>query len=194
MATVVVLNGTSSSGKTSIARTLQELAPRVFLSFSIDNILDSLPASVVAGIKRGEPLGRDRFLALVRAFYACVRELAGLGHDLVIDHAITSREEVEMLVDSVRGHRTLLVGLECAVEVLDARERGRGDRRPGLAAAQAGRVHQWLEYDVVIDTSASGPDQAAREILSALQSGTQQGIARTREKLYGGSRGSSAPS
>jgi chloramphenicol 3-O phosphotransferase len=39
VATIVVLNGTSSSGKTSIARAFQEAAPSLFLNFSIDSVL-----------------------------------------------------------------------------------------------------------------------------------------------------------
>ncbi len=169
MASVVVLNGTSSSGKTSIARAFQEIAPRVFLNFSIDSILYTLPPSVVKEVNRGEKTGTDiRFPELVRAFYACVRELLALGHDLVIDHAVITEAQAEMLKAAVQSHDVLLVGLDCPVDVLEARERERGDRRPGLAAAQCGRIHQWLEYDIRIDSSRMSAEEAARMIASAL--------------------------
>lgn len=164
MACVVVLNGTSSSGKTTIARALQEIAPRLFLNFSIDSILYALPPGILERLKRGEWAGDIRFLELVRAFYACVRELLALGHDLIIDHAVVTEAEAEMLKAAVEGHQVLLVGLDCPVEVLVERERSRGDRRPGLGAAQCERIHQWLEYDLRIDSGRTSAEEAARVI------------------------------
>jgi chloramphenicol 3-O phosphotransferase len=104
----------------------------------------------------------------VRGFYACVRELLALGHDLVIDHAIVTEAEAELLRAAVEGHQVLLVGLDCPVEVLAERERARGDRRPGLAAAQCERIHRWLEYDLRIDSGRVSAEEAARVIVAAL--------------------------
>ena len=165
MALIVVLNGASSSGKTSIARAFQELAmPRVFLNFSIDSILYALPESTLRRLERGDERADPR---TVRGFYACVSALAALGLDLVIDHAMTSEAEAAMLREAVASHQVLLVGLDCAAEVLTERERIRANRRPGMAAAQCERVHQWLEYDLRIDTGRVGVEEAARRIWSA---------------------------
>lgn len=169
MATIVVLNGTSSSGKTSIARAFQELAPRVFLNFSIDSILYALPVSAIERIQRGDAISDLRFPELVRAFYACVRELASLGHDLVIDHAVISQREAELLLSAVEGHKTLFVGVDCPVDVLAERERARGDRRIGMAAAQSARIHQWLQYDLRIDTAVVDAETAAQQMVDALE-------------------------
>jgi chloramphenicol 3-O phosphotransferase len=166
MARVVVLNGTSSSGKTTIARAFQELAPGRFLNISIDTILYALPPTVLERMQRGEERAGPE---LVRAFYACVKALAALGHDLVIDHAVMSQAEAELLRDAVADHETLVVGLDCPVDVLEGRERQRGDRRPGMAAAQCERIHRWLAYDVRIDTAAVSPEDAARRIVAALR-------------------------
>jgi chloramphenicol 3-O phosphotransferase len=126
-----------------------------------------------------------RYTELVQGYYACVRELAALEHDLVIDHAVTTRAQAELLVNAVQSHRTLLIGLECPVDVLTLRERERGDRRIGLAAGQCERIHQWLEYDLTIDTSRTEPQEAARQIISALASTDFGAIARTRATLFG---------
>ena len=186
MATIVVLNGTSSSGKTSIARAFQGVAPRVFLNFSIDSILYALPPHVVERLERGVEVREVQFPELVRAFYACVRELAALGHDLVIDHAVVSRAEAELLVSAVQSHQVLLVGLECPVDVLTERERMRGDRRPGMAAAQCERIHHWLEYDLVIDSSRVDAEEAARRIMEALGGIDCAALERTQAKIAAG--------
>ena len=42
---VIVLNGTSSSGKTTLARALQAVLPDPWLTFGIDTLLGALPAT-----------------------------------------------------------------------------------------------------------------------------------------------------
>jgi chloramphenicol 3-O phosphotransferase len=168
VATIVVLNGTSSAGKTAIARAFQERAGRIFLNFSIDSILSTLPLSALERIKRREDISDLRFQELVRAFFACVKTLADLGHDLVIDHAITTQAQADWMSEAVRGHQVLLVAVDCPAEVLAERERQRGDRPIGVSAAQFDRVHQWLTYDLRIDSSTASPPEAAAAILAAL--------------------------
>lgn len=169
MATVVVLNGTSSSGKTSIARAFQESAPSTFLNFSIDSILFALPESAIARLKSSTDIADLDYPRLVKAFYACVATLADLGHDLVIDHAVISQAEATMLTNALANHRVINVGLDCPLSVLEAREEQRGDRRPGLAAAQFPRIHQHLLYDLRIDTSTNSPEESAHILFETLR-------------------------
>ena len=170
MATVVVLNGTSSSGKTTIARAFQELAPGLFLNFSIDSILYALPLSARDRITSGADFSDLGIPNLVRAYYSCVRRLLELGHDLVIDNAITARYQAEALKEAVDGHRVLMVGLDCAADVLAQRERERGDRRAGMAVAQCAHIHTWLQYHLRIDSASESAGDAAARIVAALQS------------------------
>ncbi|HET7707436.1 MAG TPA: AAA family ATPase [Thermoanaerobaculia bacterium] len=183
MATVVVLNGTSSSGKTTLARAFQSVAPTVFLNFSIDNILSALPVTAIQSITSGADISNIGIPELVRAYYACVRQLLDLGYDLVIDHAITARYHVEHLVAAVDSHRVIMVGLESPAEVLVERERARADRRPGMATAQLPRIHSWLIYDLTIDTSLVSPHDGARRIAEAIEAGTCDAFERTLAKL-----------
>jgi chloramphenicol 3-O phosphotransferase len=185
MATVVVLNGTSSAGKTTMARAFQQVAPRIFLNFSIDSILTALPRNALDRITSGADISDLRFSELVRGFYACVRELLALGHDLVIDHAMTARYHVGLLLAATEGHEVLLVGLDCPPEVLRQRERERGDRRIGMAEQQRSRIHSWLEYDLFFDTSAVSAEQAAGEVVRLLDTGGGA-IERIRGKLGDG--------
>ncbi|MBW3564067.1 MAG: chloramphenicol phosphotransferase CPT family protein [Acidobacteria bacterium] len=183
MSTLVVLNGTSSSGKTTIARAFQDAAPTIYLNFSVDSILSGLPPSVLARMIGGLPVTGLRLAELIRSFYACTRELLRTGHDLVIDHAVTARYHAEELLAACEGHETLIVGIECPVPVTREREAARGDRRVGLAGQQFASIHVWLEYDLVVDTSKQSPSEAAASILAALASGGGEAIGRTRRKL-----------
>lgn len=183
MTTVVVLNGTSSSGKTSIARAFQEAAPRLYLNFSIDSILSALPPSALDRITAGADISDLNTPELVRAYYACVRQLLDLGHPLVVDNAVTTRYQAELLVAAVASHDVVLVGLNCPPEVLAERERMRGDRRKGMAVAQHSTIHLWLSYDLMIDTSQVSAEEAAREILRVVETGRGEAFGRTRDRL-----------
>lgn len=186
MSVVVVLNGTSSSGKTTVARAFQDAAPSLFLNFSIDSILSALPPSVLRRLIDGTPVPEVRVADLVRAFYTCTAELLRLGHHLVIDHAVTARYHAELLLDACEGHDALFVGVACPLDVACEREAARGDRRRGLAEQQYATVHTWLSYDLTIDTSLQSSSEAAAAILTALQSTHRSGAEETRRKLRPG--------
>lgn len=183
MAIAVVLNGVSSSGKTTLARAFQEIAPQVFLNFSIDTVLYALPPSAIERMAGGGDRSALHLPELVRAFYACVRQLLQLGHDLVVDHAVTARYHAELLLDAVESHQALLIGLDCPLHYLRARESSRADRRIGLAEDQQKTIHSQLEYDLLIDTSATRPEAAARQILNALKQESFGAVDRTRARL-----------
>lgn len=183
VSTAVVLNGTSSSGKTTVARTFQEIAPKLFLNFSIDSVLYALPQSALQRIKSGADIADLRLPELVRAFYGCVRQLLDLGHNLVIDHAVTGRYHAELLVAAVESHDVLLVGLDCPATVLREREAARGDRRRGMAEQQQATIHTWLEYDLMIDTDDTPAKEAAARVADALAAGAGGALERTRSRL-----------
>ena len=183
MAQIIVLNGTSSSGKTAIARAIQAIAPEVFLNFSIDSVLYALPQHILEKMMRGDEIAEIAFRDLVRGYYAALKGLADSGLALISDNAITARYQAEALADALNGHDALLVQVECAVDVAEVRETSRGDRRPGLARLQASSIHRWLAYDVTVDSASGTPEEVARQILDVAFRSEHEGISRTRERL-----------
>jgi chloramphenicol 3-O phosphotransferase len=63
----------------------------------------------------------------------------------------------------------LLVGVFCTDDELARREQSRG-HRPGLARWSARRAHDGMRYDLTVDTTSTGPEEAAAEIARALRS------------------------
>jgi chloramphenicol 3-O phosphotransferase len=66
------------------------------------------------------------------------------------------------------GLDVFTVGVTCPLEVLEARERARGNRVLGRARGLAGIVHGFLAYDVTVDTGASPPQACVAAVLEAL--------------------------
>ena len=78
----------------------------------------------------------------------------------------TSAEEYETLLS---GFETFFVGVLAPLEVLEARERQRGDRLIGLARWQYDRVHRGKKYDLEVDSGSLGPLECATLIKQKFQ-------------------------
>ncbi len=166
---IICLNGTSSAGKTAIAKQLQELLPAVYLNFSIDSILYTLPPSALYRMTHGQDISDLKYPQLVRSYNACVARLVEMGHFLVIDNAMDRIEQVIDLLERIQGYSILLVGVHCSLKELNRRELQRQDRTIGEAAAQFNRVHRGFVYDVEVDSSAKSPSELALEIVEHIK-------------------------
>jgi chloramphenicol 3-O phosphotransferase len=167
---VILLNGTSSSGKTSIAKALQErLLPRIFLNFSIDSVLYALPPSALKRMTSGQDISDLNFWNLVRSYYGCANALARQGNNLILDDAVTEEGVAKELMASIGGFRTCLVGVHCDLTELTRRERGRGDRTIGEAEWQFAKVHQHLRYDFEVDSTRESVGELAGDIVGYLK-------------------------
>ena len=171
----MVVNGGSSSGKTSIARRLQELLPQVWLAWSVDDFVDALPADArhqedtIEFALDGAVVVGPGFRRAEAAWLAGIAATARAGTGVILDDVFlggsTSQQRVRAAFD---GLRVLWVGVRCDPGVAAAREAGRGDRITGMAASQAHVVHRGVTYDVEVDTTTSSPVQCARAVLAAM--------------------------
>jgi chloramphenicol 3-O phosphotransferase len=91
---VIVLNGSSSSGKTTIARCLKAILPIPWISLSIDDLLGSLPPSLMdsdAGITFGEVTIGEGFREIRSAWLAGIAAMARAGTRIIYDSDTTGR-------------------------------------------------------------------------------------------------------
>jgi len=160
----IVLNGTSSSGKTSIARSIQVHSKSPVLRASLDTFTDMFDWSSVREDERNEchKLG-------VSNFHNCLPVLASSRFLLVVDHVFEREEWFEDCFRSLGNRPVLFVGIHCPLAILEERERKRGDRRIGLAKSQLDLVHKKKDYDLNLDTSEMNPDQCALQILYEIE-------------------------
>lgn len=168
----ILLNGTSSSGKTSLAKALQELFPVVFLNFSIDSILYALPQSDLAAMINGTPIRRVeyRYDRLVDGFNAAVAGLLASGNRLIVDNALTRPEWKAAFDEAVAGHKTFRIGVTCEPEEARKRELKRGDRAIGTVDRELPLVHEGMAYDLVVDTTQTPATAIADLIMSKFPS------------------------
>lgn len=167
----ILLNGVSSSGKTSLAKALQERFPVVFLNFSIDSILYSLPPSDLAAMIQGVPIlrGEYRYGRLVDGFHAAIGGLLASGNRLIVDNALTCADWKIGFDAAVAGHRNFKIGVMCQPEEAKRRERTRGDRAIGTVDYELPRVHENMSYDLIVDTTHSTADTIAEEVIQIIE-------------------------
>jgi chloramphenicol 3-O phosphotransferase len=168
---VIVLNGGSSSGKSTIARALQEVLPGQWLTFGVDVLIEALPGRGTdprSGLVL-EPDGtvtvRPAFRAVEDIWYAGLAVMARRGALLILDEALLSGGAGQRRLRArLDGLDVLWAGVRCDPLVAAAREAARPDRVPGMAVKQAAAVHAGVAYDVEVDTTGRSAAACARQI------------------------------
>jgi chloramphenicol 3-O phosphotransferase len=162
---IILLNGTSSSGKSSMARALQRRAGIPLYHVSLDTFTDMFLWEAItdsAERQRCHGIGVDNFHRALALF-------AAGKFGMVVDHLILMPEWDQATRAALAGRRVHFIGVRCPLAVVEARERARPDRHPGLAAAQFGQVHRNQAYDFEVDTSRATPDECADRILAFIR-------------------------
>ncbi|MER8041597.1 chloramphenicol phosphotransferase CPT [Streptomyces sp. NPDC094032] len=168
---MIILNGGSSAGKSGIVRCLQSVLPEPWLAFGVDSFVDALPARMTAA-DEGIEIGADgevnvgpEFRRLEEAWIEGIAVMARAGARIVIDEVfLGGAESQRRWLKHLDGLDVLWVGVRCDATVAAGREIARGDRAPGMAALQAGQVHEGVVYDLEVDTTRTESLECARRI------------------------------
>jgi chloramphenicol 3-O phosphotransferase len=178
---VILLNGASSSGKSSIGRALLPLLPDPWFFVPVDAIgamRSTVHTRVLDDGQIAEMLRRTRL-----GYHRAVAALASAGNDVIMDYPLSERWRLEDLLDVLRGYDVTLVDVRCDPAELDRRERARGDRPVGLARSQA-EVYGHGDFDIAVDTTSTSPGACAQEIAKALgEVGPPKAFDRLRARL-----------
>ncbi len=187
---VVILNGVSRAGKSTLAHAIQESVPGIWMHLGSDAHKACTPPNRQPGV--GLRPGRDQVRpeveecvpVLYAALYESVAVHARFGLDVVVDsnfHDSYTRR-YGILEDCARrlaGLETLFVGVRCPVEVIwERRASTWGQVRGEVAqdvveavelAQQATHAHRG--YDLEVDTSLMSPESCATVIARRLSQG-----------------------
>lgn len=173
--TVIFVNGTSSSGKTSIVRALQRRLEEPFLDMGVDRFIFMLPQRYLERPLWDEVLGKadrpgDTGRVLFSGMHHAIAAVAVAGFNVIADHVFVQQGWVAECARLFAELPAYLIGIQCPLEVLEARECQRKNRTLGQARIQFPVIHKYTVYDLEVDTSLLTPDQCAARIISRLQS------------------------
>lgn len=167
---IILLNGASSAGKSTLAMAMQGRLPTPFWHYSIDHLR-------VAGVLPWARIDSGEFDwlllrgAFFEGFHRSVAAFAGAGNNLLVEHIVETEEWMLRLVRLLAGFDVFFVGIHCPLEELERRELQRGDRRPGEARADFAFVHTFGNYDFEV-SSTEDADVVASRVVAAWQART----------------------
>jgi len=192
---IIILNGTSSSGKTSIVNALQAILDEPYLEAGIDKFIFMLPGRYLdrplwnevlgLAVKAG-PAGHT----LVSGMHHAIAALSETGNNVIADHVLVEPQWMQECVTLLSDLPAYLIGVRCPKDILEQREKMRKNRTLGQAAAQFDLVHAHGVYDLEVDTSISSPEECALQIKRRVQdSAPPSALKRLRQQLDAGVTG-----
>ena len=166
---IIILNGTSSSGKTSIVKALQDILDAPFLDAGIDKFIWMLPKRYLNRPWWDDVLGRATQAGhvghqLMSGMHHAIAALSRSGNNVIADHVLVEPSWLKECIELFSELPVYFVGVRCPLNVLEQREQARKDRTLGQAKAQYEIMHTHGLYDIEVDTSVYGPEACAQQI------------------------------
>jgi chloramphenicol 3-O phosphotransferase len=162
--TIILLNGPSSAGKSTLCQAIQVHIDQPFLQFSLDFFFFNSSVLPKQQLKDGTFQWAELRPRVFEGFFNCLPALALAGNNLVIDFIIETQAQWDALRQKLEGFDVFLIGVHCPLPELERREQLRGDRRVGDARRDLETVHSFTKYDFEIDSSEPVDENATRII------------------------------
>ncbi|TVS12899.1 MAG: chloramphenicol phosphotransferase [Gammaproteobacteria bacterium] len=186
---IILLNGSSSAGKTTLARAIQVTRHEPWFHLALDQFRDGMPPAyrglnspdgtpgarglnVVPVDRDGERVTAIRFgdvgQRMLRGMHRAIAAFAGAGNDVIIDDLFLAEDTLDDYLTALDGFWVLFVAVRAPLEVVQQREASRPGRFPGTATSHFREVHAHGIYDIEVDTHYSSPAECARRISATL--------------------------
>ncbi len=186
--TVIILNGPSSVGKTSIIKNFQQKQAEPWLAVGIDNFfvgvlpekfcLEDKPEhhSVMQGIKSKDKNDNDIFTLkigkkgqkVIHGMHRSIAEYAKAENNVIVDYIKYYDNWLEDLKKSLKGINVVFVKINAPLETIERREKKRKTSPQGHARSHYHSVHKNMPYNLKIDTDKLNPEQSANKIIDYL--------------------------
>lgn len=175
MATIIFLNGTSSSGKSILIKWLQEKLEEPFLEMRLDKFIWMLPKRYLNQPLWDQILGKADTAGtlghqLVYTMHRAIHSAATAGMNILADHVLIEPAWVRDCGEIFHAQQAYLIGVRCELSTLEQREMERHDRTLGQAGKQYEKVHAHGMYDFVVDTGRFTPKENIQQLIDYLYS------------------------
>ena len=164
---IILINGASSSGKSTLCKALQEHLAEPYIHLEEDRFVYNTyhPRYLMAGVVE------EIFAKTMTGYYRSLRAFVSAGHNVLADTGFYSEDLVRQCSAELAELPVWLVGVRCNLAELERRESQRTDRDVGTAREQFESIHAYVVYDVEVDTAQMNSDQCAEVIKAVVESG-----------------------
>ena len=174
-AKVIILNGPSGAGKTTLQKEIQKNFKEPYLKLGIDNFIDSiLPDDINLGEKpKGDfdlkdiryvtfeekdghksiplfigPIGQK----VIDGMIGAIKAYADAGNNVVVDFIQYDQTWTPKLKEALKNHTVYWIGVRIPLEELERCEKARGTSPVGHARSHYDTVHLGMTYDLEVNT------------------------------------------
>ncbi|HHX8465054.1 TPA: phosphotransferase-like protein [Vibrio diabolicus] len=166
---LIVIDGPSCAGKTQLAKELQkQLSHEVWLNFSIDTIVYTLPQAILDGCNYENKWDTFDRNALLAGTFSCVKSLVDCGNKVIFDNVVSTDRRANELLGYLNEFRVFYVGLTADWECLEQRANEREDRT--LVEVKHGyeTSPKHLPYDILLDMTQRDSVSVAEEVIRVM--------------------------
>jgi len=161
---IIFLNGVSSSGKTTISKSLQERLTEPYYWIAGDTFVSMLPEKYLANADI------EQIETTFILYYQTIKTFSDMGINVIADHVFNkSVTPYRKCLALLNGHPVLFVHVTCPLEELRRREKERADRPDGCAENLLSVLWPQDTYDITIDTHNETLDECVDRIIAALK-------------------------
>ncbi|MCH9621282.1 MAG: putative O-phosphotransferase [Chlamydiia bacterium] len=194
---IIILNGPSSVGKSSLQKALQGKSKEFFVRIGIDTFFDALlPEPDLTEFERDKKLDQETGIGeyirgirfedvrgkvsvpliigpagdrVMRGMHRAIGEYAKVGCNVIVDYILYKPEYMDDLKSSLAGRRAFFIGVHAPLEVIEQREQRRGTSPVGHARSHYETCHKNVAYDLELNAETSTPDQLADQVLDFMK-------------------------
>lgn len=184
---VIVLNGPSASGKSSLQKAFQKImAPDLWIKIGIDNLFDKpMPDIEMSELARWQNPNEIRWVTTTqdkdnhnvvtlytgvqgeKVAYGMNSAIAGYalaGCNVIVDYIAYKPEWLEDLQQKLAGIKTYYVAIKIPLATLEQREKERATSPIGHARSHYDTVYSTLKYDLELQVEQKSSEELAKEI------------------------------
>ncbi len=184
--TVIVLNGPSGSGKSSIQKEFQKLMmPNLWIKVGIDNLFDfPMPDITPENMQTWQSQNPIRWVETTKdkdnnvitlftgeqgekvayGMNSAIAAYVQNGCNVIVDYIAYKQEWISDLQNKLKKVKTYYVAVEIPLDVLEEREHARGTSPAGHARSHYATVYGDIKYDLKVNSGTSSAQQIAQQI------------------------------
>ncbi len=190
--TVIILNGPSGSGKSSIQKEFQKLMmPNLWIKVGIDNLFDAPMPDItpenlqywqspnpIRWVEETKDNSDNKIITLFvglqgeKVAYGmnnAIADYAKNGCNVIVDYIAYKEEWFNDLRKKLAGIKTYYVAVEIPLDVLEKREEARGTSPKGHARSHYFSVYGNQKYDLTVNSANQNPQQIAQQLKELIQ-------------------------
>ena len=191
LGTVIILNGPSTVGKSSIQRNFQQtMMPRLWVKLGIDSLFDGPMPDIspenmnfwasknpIRWVETTADQEKNSVITLYTGpegervaygMHSAIASYALSGCDCIVDYIAYKKEWLDDLRSKLQDIPVIWVKIDAPLSTLEERETARGTSPRGHVRSHHGIVHWDLKYDLEFNSAIESASDIAKKLKSVV--------------------------